>query len=138
AHVSTQAGNVLACAAGNYVLERVSDEQFLASVRERGDYFVNGLRSLQDKHTLIGRIDSQGLYIGVELVRDRNTKEPAPDEAERVLEESLREGIVFEKGGFFHNRLQLIPPLTIEYETIDDALEKFDRIFTRVEQEAGQ
>lgn len=138
AHVSTQAGNVLACAAGNYVLERVSDEQFLASVRERGDYFVKGLRSLQDKHTLIGRIDSQGLYIGVELVRDRNTKDPAPDEAERVLEESLREGIVFEKGGFFHNRLQLIPPLTIEYKTIDDVLEKFDRIFTRVEQEAGQ
>lgn len=132
AHVSTQAGNVLACAAGNYVLEQVTNEEFLASVRERGEYFANGWRELQERHPIIGQVDARGIYIGVELVKDRETKEPAVEESARVLEECLREGIVLEKGGFFHNRLQLIPPLTIAKETIDEALERFDRIFSRV------
>lgn len=132
AHVSTQAGNVIACAAGNRVLERVSDEQFLESVRERGNYFAEGLKSLQQKYPLIGRVDARGLYIGIELVRNQETKEPAPDEAQQVLLGCLEEGMVLEKGGFFHNRLQLIPPLTISHKTIDETLEKFDRIFSRI------
>lgn len=132
AHVSTQAGNAIACAAGNKVLEAVSDETFLKSVRDKGDYFVKGLLSLKEKYPLIGKIDSRGLYIGLELVKDQNSKEPAVDEAQQVLQGCLEEGIIFEKGGYFHNRLQLIPPLTISYETIDETIQKFDRIFSEI------
>lgn len=132
AHVSTQAGNVIACAAGNHVLERVSNEKFLDSVKERGEYFANQLKSLQENHPVIGKIDARGLYIGIELVLDKKSKEPAADIAEKFLLECLEEGIVLEKSGFFHNRLQLIPPLTITYETIDKVIEKFDGIFSRV------
>lgn len=132
AHVSTQAGNVLACAAGNYVLEQVSDEAFLDSVKERGEYFKNQLETLKKKYPVIGQIDARGMYIGIELVLDPESKEPASDLAQQFLHRSLEEGIIFEKSGFFHNRLQLIPPLTITYETIDKVIEKFDKIFSEL------
>jgi len=133
AHVSTQAGNVLACAAANKVLEVITKEEFLAEVREKGEYFYNGLKELQNRHPLIGHINAKGLYIGLELVRNRETREPAPEEADFVLEECVKEGMVFEKGGYYHNRLQLIPPLTIRKSTIDRALEIFDRAFSAAE-----
>jgi len=132
AHVSTQAGNVLACAAGNKLLDIVSDEAFLKTVQEKGKYFTEGLQTLQNKSPFIGRIDSRGLYIGVEIVKDKESKDPGVDEASAILNECLKEGIVFEKGGYFHNRLQFIPPLTITYETIDLTLSKLDKIFERV------
>jgi 4-aminobutyrate aminotransferase-like enzyme len=137
AHVSTQAGNVLACAAGNKVLDVVSQGSFLAGVRERGEYFVQGLRELQMRHPLIGQINAQGIYIGLELVRDRETREPAQEEATFILNECVKEGMVFEKGGYFHNRFQLIPPLTIRRSTIDRAVEIFDRTFSAAEDHFG-
>ncbi len=133
AHVSTQAGNVLACAAGNKVLDIVTTQGFLDEVLDRGQYFVRGLAELQTRHPLIGQINAKGIYIGVELVRDRETREPASDEAGFVLKECVREGMVFEKGGYFHNRLQLIPPLTIRRQTMDRAVEIFDRAFCAAE-----
>ncbi len=137
AHVSTQAGNVLACAAGNKVLDVVTREDFLQEVRKRGDYFVQGLRELQQRHPLIGHINAKGIYIGLELVCDLETREPAPEEAAFILNECVKEGMVFEKGGYFHNRFQLIPPLTIRKNTIDRALEIFDHAFTVAEKHLG-
>lgn len=133
AHVSTQSGNVLACAAGNKVLEVLTSPGFLDGVTERGDYFVDGLKELQSRHPLIGAIDARGIYIGIELVKDQETREPAVEEATFILRECVREGMVFEKGGYFHNRFQLIPPLTIRKSTIDRALGIFDRAFAKAE-----
>jgi len=138
AHVSTQAGNVLACAAGNKVLDTLTSPGFLDGVVERGDYFVQGLRELQDRHALIGHIDARGIYIGIELVKDRETREPAPDEATFILRECVKEGMVFEKGGYYHNRFQLIPPLTIRKDTIDRALGIFDRAFAAASKQFGR
>ncbi len=129
AHVSTQAGNVLACAAGNKVLEIINKEKFLKDVREKGEYFADKLKDLKKKYPLIGNVNQRGLYIGLELVKDRETKEPAADKADMVRKKAIEKGIIFEKGGYFHNRLQLIPPLTIETEIIDRAISIFDDIF---------
>ena len=133
AHVSTQAGNVLACAAANKVLEVVTREEFLAEVRRKGDRFYQGLVELQSRHPLLGHINARGLYIGLELVRDRETREPAPEEAAFILEECVKAGMVFEKGGYFHNRFQFIPPLTIRESTIDRAVEILDQAFSAAE-----
>ncbi len=132
AHVSTQAGNVLACAAANKALEKINDKDFLKSVRERGQYFANQLESLKDQHSIIGDISHKGLFLGIELVKDRETKEPAVEEADKVMEKSIENGLIFEKGGYFHNRLQLIPPLTISKDSIDKAVEKFDKVFNQI------
>ncbi len=138
AHVSTQAGNALACAAGNKVLETLTSPGFLDGVTERGRYFTDGLRELQSRYPLIGDIDAKGIYIGIELVKDRETREPAVEESAFILKEAVRDGMVFEKGGYFHNRFQLIPPLTIRKETIDRALGIFDRAFAEATKQFGR
>jgi len=138
AHVSTQAGNVLACAAGNKVLEKLTEPGFLEGVTKRGERLIAGWRELQTRHPMIGHIDGRGIYVGIELVKDQETREPAADEATFILRECVREGLIFEKGGYFHNRFQLIPPLTIRDESIDRVLEIFDAALGRAETEFGR
>ncbi len=137
AHVSTQAGNALACAAGNYVLDVVSSPAFLKTVNETGEYFLAGLRELEKRHKIIGHINQKGIYTGIELVKDRVTKEPASDESSFVLQRCVAEGLVFEKGGYYHNRLQLIPPLNIEHSELDKVLKIFDKVFGETEKKYG-
>jgi 4-aminobutyrate aminotransferase-like enzyme len=134
AHVSTQAGNVLACAAGNYVLETVSSKDFLAKVNQRGSYFLEGWRELEKKHPIIGLIDNCGLYTGVELVKDRKTREPVEEASNFVRNACVAEGLLMEKGGYYHNRLQLIPPLNVKESVLDEVFRVFDRVFGEAEQ----
>jgi 4-aminobutyrate aminotransferase-like enzyme len=137
AHVSTQAGNVIACAAGNYVIDVVSSKAFLDKVNEIGSYFSNGLKEIQKKHPIIGYIDNMGVYTGIELVRDRITKEPAIEETVFVRDSAVASGVLFEKGGYYHNRLQCIPSLNISKPVLDSVLEKFDNIFGAAEKKFG-
>ena len=137
ARVSTQSGNVLACTAENNVLETLTAPGFLDGVNERGHVFVDGWKKPQLRYDLIGQIDARGIYIGVELVENRETRKPAPEQATFILRECVKAGMVFEKGGYFHNRFQLIPPLTIRSETIDRALEIFDNAFAAAEKQFG-
>ncbi|SVB75357.1 uncharacterized protein METZ01_LOCUS228211, partial [marine metagenome] len=69
AYVSTQAANVLACAAGNYVIDKISSNNFLNDVNKSGNYLLKGLKELKTRHPIIGYLDNCGLYTGVELVR---------------------------------------------------------------------
>lgn len=133
AHISTQAGNVLACAAGNYVVDVTSSPDFLGKVNEIGGYFCQGIKDIQKKHPIIGWIDNMGLYTGIELVKDRTTKEPAVEATAFVRDLAVEKGILFEKGGYFHNRLQCIPALNITKDTMDKAFILFDQIFTEAE-----
>ncbi len=137
AHVSTQAGNVLACAAGNYVLDVVTNESFLAEVNEKGKYFMEGLRGLEKKHPIIGCIDNDGLYTGVELVKDRKTKEPAVQESTYVRDRCVAEGLLYEKGGYYHSRMQLIPPLTVAKKELDQVIDVLDKVFGETEKKFG-
>lgn len=133
AHVSTQAGNVLACAAGNYVMDVVSSDDFLVRVNAAGAHLVKGLRELESRHPIVGYIENRGLYTGVELVLDRETKAPAPDAAGFIRDRAVGEGLLFERGGYFNNRLQLIPSLTITNEEIDRAIAIFDTVLGEAE-----
>jgi 4-aminobutyrate aminotransferase-like enzyme len=137
AHVSTQAGNVLACAAGNYVLNTISTADFLKKVNETGAYFMDGLRQVEKDHKLVGHIDNKGIYTGLELVMDRKTKEPAAKATTYVRDRGVEEGILFEKGGYFHNRMQLIPPLNIERSELDRVVKLLDKIFGEAEKKFG-
>ena len=137
AHVSTQAGNVLACAAGNYVLNTISTADFLKKVNETGAYFMDGLRQVEKDHKIVGHIDNKGIYTGLELVMDRKTKEPAAKATTYVRDRGVEEGILFEKGGYFHNRMQLIPPLNIERSELDRVVKLLDKIFGEAEKKFG-
>ena len=82
-------------------------------------------------------MDARGLFVGLEFVRDRATKEPAAEEAAWMLDFCVAEGLLFEKGGYLHNRFQLIPPLTIERAEVDRALAILDGAMTGAEKRAG-
>ena len=101
----------------------------MKQVNKSGEYFFNGLKDLQKKHSIIGYVDNCGLYTGIELVRDRKTKEPADIEANYVRDLCVKNGLLFEKGGYYHNRIQLIPPLNIETKTLKKCIEVLDLVF---------
>jgi 4-aminobutyrate aminotransferase-like enzyme len=131
AYVSTQAGNALACAAGNIVIDKLNSKEFMKKVNQRGKQLFKGLKELQKKYPIIGFIDNCGLYTGIELVRDRKTKQPADIESNYVRDLCVNHGLLFEKGGYYHNRMQLIPPLNVEPEVIEKCIEILDDVFNQ-------
>jgi 4-aminobutyrate aminotransferase-like enzyme len=137
AHVGTFTATALACAAANATLDVYESEQLVKRAADLGDYFRDQLRALQERHPVLGWIDARGLFIGLEFVRDRATKEPAADEASWMLEFCVREGLLFEKGGYYYNRFQLIPSLVVEKELIDRAVDILDRAMTMAEARSG-
>ena len=114
-------------------MDVVSSPEFLAQVNDIGGYFKKGWENLQAKHPSIGWIDNMGIYTGIELVMDRKTKEPAADFSQFVLDQSVANGILFEKGGYYYNRLQLIPALNTPKSVLDEAFDIWDKIFTEGE-----
>ena len=104
---------------------------------EVGGYFADQLRALQERHPILGWIDARGLFVGLEFVKDRATKEPAAEEAAWMLDFCVREGLLFERGGYYYNRFQLIPSLVIEKDLIDRAVDILDRAMTMAEARSG-
>ena len=70
-------------------------------------------------------------------MRDRKTKEPASKEATYVRDRCVAEGLLYEKGGYYHNRMQLIPPLNITQKELDRVIDIFDRVFWETEKKFG-
>jgi 4-aminobutyrate aminotransferase-like enzyme len=137
AHVGTFSASALASAAANATLDVYESEHLVDRAAEVGGYFADQLRSLQERHPILGWIDARGLFIGLEFVKDRTTREPAAEEAAWMLEFCVREGLLFEKGGYYYNRFQLIPSLVIEKDLVDRAVDILDRAMTMAEQRSG-
>ncbi len=137
AHVGTFTASALASAAANATLDVYESEHLVDRAFEVGSYFADQLRGLQERHPILGWIDARGLFVGLEFVRDRATKEPAAEEAAWMLDFCVREGLLFEKGGYYYNRFQLIPSLIIEKDLVDRAVDILDRAMTMAEQRSG-
>jgi 4-aminobutyrate aminotransferase len=137
AHVGTFTASALASAAANATLDVYESEHLVDRAFEVGSYFADQLRGLQERHPILGWIDARGLFVGLEFVRDRATKEPAAEEAAWMLDFCVREGLLFEKGGYYYNRFQLIPSLIIEKDLVDRAVDILDRAMTMAEARSG-
>jgi len=110
-YFNTYGGNPVSCAIGLAVLDVIRDEGLQARALEVGQILVNGLRALMPRHPLIGDVRGLGLFVGVELVRDRDTREPAGTEAGLVANRMRDKGILVSTDGPFHNVLKIKPPL---------------------------
>ena len=129
-YFNTFGGNPVSAAAGQAVLDVVERENLLANVRQSGDYFIDGLRELAARHALIGDVRGKGLFIAVELVRDRETKEPARSAAATVVEAMREQGVLTALIGRDRNALKFRPPLVFGKQHADIALSALDNALT--------
>jgi 4-aminobutyrate aminotransferase-like enzyme/Ser/Thr protein kinase RdoA (MazF antagonist) len=127
-YFNTYGGNPVSCAIGLAVLDVIERESLQRHAYEVGGRMLEGLRKLQSRHTLIGDVRGLGLFIGVELVRDRETLEPADSEASRVIDGMKARGFLLSTDGPFHNVLKIKPPMVIQPHDIDATLEALDEV----------
>lgn len=129
AHASTFGGNPVSCAAAIATIGLLRDA-LVKNAAEVGDHLQQGLRSLMDKHPIIGDVRGKGLMVGVELVRDRTTKERATTERNAVVEEAFRRGMLILGAG--RNAVRFSPPLVLTKAQADTAVAIFDQALTAV------
>ncbi|MGH2613677.1 MAG: aspartate aminotransferase family protein [Thermomicrobiales bacterium] len=136
----TSAGNPLSCAVGVAVLRYIRDNKLIENAAAVGAYFKERLHGLSDRHEMIGDVRGLGLLLGVELVRDRATKQPFPPAwgvGRRVGAATLRRGLVSYPGtgtadGVAGDHLLYAPPLTINREQVDDIVRILDESLAAV------
>jgi alanine-glyoxylate transaminase/(R)-3-amino-2-methylpropionate-pyruvate transaminase len=132
-HFNTYGGNPVSMAAGLAVLDVIEEEGLQENSRVVGARFKDGLERLQRVHPLIGDVRGMGLMLGVELVRDRDTKRPAKEETLDILEAAREMGVLLGKGGLDGNVLRIKPPMCITAADVDYALEVLDHALAWVE-----
>jgi len=119
----TYGGNPIACAAGLAVLDVMRDERLPERAARIGSVVEERMRSWQAEHDLVGDVRVMGAMAGMELVRDRKTKEPADSETARVLALSRERGLILLRSGVHHNVIRTLMPLTIPDEQLDEGLD---------------
>jgi 4-aminobutyrate aminotransferase len=125
AHGSTYGGNPVACAAGIAVLETIQDEELAANAARRGEELTAGLERLKAEDDRIGDVRGPGLMVGVELVRDRATREPDGDLATALVARSAELGLLVLSCGLAHQVVRWIPPIDVTSAEIGEAVEIF-------------
>ncbi|HEY7475584.1 MAG TPA: aminotransferase class III-fold pyridoxal phosphate-dependent enzyme [Vicinamibacterales bacterium] len=123
---STFGGNPVSCAIGLAVLDVIRDEGLQQRARDLGDRFLDGLRGLMGRHSIIGDVRGRGLFLGVELVRDRKTLDPAADEATELINRMARRGILLSTDGPLHNVIKIKPPMVLTADDVDMAVRVLD------------
>ncbi len=131
--ISTFGGNPVCCAAASGTLDEMKSKWGPERSAEMGAFLRRGLEQLQEKYALIGDVRGGGLMQAAELVKDRQTKEPAPEEANVLLNAGRKLGLLIGKGGLYGNTLRISPPLIAAKEHIEEALEKLDSAFAQVQ-----
>ncbi len=126
-HFNTFGGNPMSMAAGLAVLDVIDEEGLQENSRVVGGRLKRGLERLKQSHALIGDVRGMGLMLGVELVRDRASREPAKQETLDVLEQAREMGVLLGKGGLDGSVLRIKPPMCITEDDADFAIDVLDR-----------
>lgn len=132
--ISTFGGNPVSNAAALGTLEAMQETFTPTRSADVGAHLRAGLEQLQERYPLIGDVRGLGLMQGVELVLDRQTKEPAPKYANALMDAARKVGLLIGKGGLFGNAMRIAPPLSATKEHVDEALEKLDYAFGQVQE----
>jgi len=129
-HFNTFGGNPVACAQGRAVLEIIEREKLQENSLTIGNRLLAGLNQLKEKHELIGDVRGKGLMLGIELVKDRQSKEPAKEASAQILERCKEMGLLLGKGGLWGQTIRFSPPMCVNEQDADFLLEVLDRAFS--------
>jgi len=124
---STYGGNPVCSAVALENIAIIEDENLIENSNKIGKIFLEGLTELMEKNNLIGDVRGKGLMIGIELVKDSNTKKPAAKDANNIVDLLKNDGVILGLGGIYGNVLRLQPPLCISEEQAQDVLEKLKK-----------
>ena len=127
-YFNTFGGNPVSAAAGLAVLDVIDEEGLQENALEVGAYLIDGLRALSERHELIGDVRGSGLFIGVDLVTDRQSRAPATDEAARIINALRDNGVLTSTIGKHANILKLRPPMCLTRRDADYFLERLERV----------
>ena len=132
---STFGGNPVSCAAGLAVLDVIEQEHLQENALRTGDRLISALKELQASHPLIGDVRGSGLFLGLDLVQDRETRRPATKEASYITNRLRECGILTGTDGPFHNVIKLRPPLIFSEDDSELLVTTLDSI---LEEDAAQ
>lgn len=130
AHASTFGGNPVACAAALETI-RLLQEKYISNAARMGQYLLEHLAGWPRKHRTVGEVRGLGLMIGIELVKDQSTREPHPEARDRVIRKAFENGLLVLGCG--ESTVRLMPPLILEKEHADFALDVLDRSIAEAE-----
>jgi len=125
-YFNTFGGNPVSCAAALAVIDVIAEEKLQDKALELGGLFLEGLEELKTRHPVIGDVRGQGLFIGVELVSDRDSLAPAPQAAARVIEDMKTRGVLMSTDGPLRNVLKIKPPMVITRADVDKTVNALD------------
>jgi 4-aminobutyrate aminotransferase-like enzyme/Ser/Thr protein kinase RdoA (MazF antagonist) len=127
-YFNTFGGNPVSCAIGNTVLKIIQIEKLQENALEVGQYIKVKLELLKSKFSIIGDVRGHGLFLGIELIRDQKTLEPAKAEADYIVNRMKANGILMSIDGPFYNVLKIKPPMCFSRNDADILLEIFEKI----------
>lgn len=125
-HINTFGGNALSSRAAKVTLDVIEKRDLIANAKRQGEVLLGEMRSLQQRYPVIGDVRGHGLMIGVELVKDSQSKAYAPAETNRFLEEMRKRGVLVGKGGRFGNVIRIQPPLIFSDDDTREFLKAFE------------
>src|SRR3984957_45334 len=128
--ISTFGGNPVTSVAARATIEVIEEENLRENAATVGAYFRASLENLQQKYPLVGDVRGKGLMQGLELVKDRVTKEPAPEATAQLMERARENGLLIGKGGLYANVIRLSPMLNISKSDVDEAIGLLDKSFS--------
>ena len=130
-HANTFGGNPVACEAALMTIQLL-EKQYVANAARIGGYLMEELRSMQQRHRLIGDVRGKGLMIGIEIVRDPATKDMAVQERDDIIQRCFQKGLLLLGCG--QSAIRLVPPLMITKQEADTALEILEAVLAQVEE----
>lgn len=131
-YFNTYGGNPVSMAIANAVFDIIEDEDLLAKAERVGSKLLNGLKELKERQSLIGDVRGVGLFIGIDLVKDRISKEPATEEAAYVISRMKEERVLLSAEGKYSNVLKIKPPMVFNEENAETLISQLDIILTEV------
>ena len=135
-HSTTFGGNPVACAAGCATMDVLKEEGLVENARVLGEYALNKLLDIKEKHSVIGTVRGIGLMIGIEII-DPVTGEPNGEGLMKILEKSLEKGVIFYLSGNKGEVIRMMPPLNVDKEHLDQGIALLDEAITEYELELG-
>lgn len=131
---SSYGGNPMACAAALASIEVIEEESILENVRKVGAYFMKRMHKMVEDHPIVGHVKGKGFLLGIELVKDKNTKEPFAEAGKKVYQKAFARGLAWIPAGHI---LRMSPPLIMDEHYAAMGLDIIDESISEVEREYG-